>query len=380
MASGQTSLGPFGVLTMLFRLLFVVPLLLSAVIRGLPIAISRGVPVRLWLLSAYYRVVLGYLKPFEIQRLAPPARRAYPRWLAKQRANASRLGDAGALGRLVEDVESLDGTGARIMWLGDRKRARKVVLFFHGGGYVAPILPGHFTWCWNCYVGDGPGAKSEVAVGVLEYTLCPGAKYPTQLRQAVAALNHILKSGVAPGDLMIGGDSAGGNLTCQVISHLLRPHPEVEPVLLRAPLAGAFMVSPLLTFRTDTTSFRDNDRVDMLSAATVARGNAYIFPADFSKKQAANPHQPMPLDGDSKWFGDIQTIARSVYVTAGGQEVFRDDVRAFAEAVRRCNAGLDLKLDVAANAVHDSILLEAQLGMVGDATKKMRQWASKCFA
>ncbi|KAK1997535.1 alpha/beta hydrolase [Colletotrichum falcatum] len=380
MASKQTSLGPFGVLTMLVRLLLVVPLFVSIVIRGLPIAISRGVSIKFWLKGAFYRVVLGYLKPVEIQYLADPARRAYPRWLAKQRTNASRLGDVGALNRLAEDAEPLGETGARIMWLGDRKKAAKVVLFFHGGGYIAPITPGHFTWCWNCYVSDGPGAKSEVAVAILEYTLCPLAHYPTQLRQAVAALNHILKSGVAPSDLVIGGDSAGGNLTGQVINHILRPHPEVEPVHLPGPLAGVFMVSPLLTYRTNSASFRNNDRVDMLSTAIVARGNAYVFPAESPKKRAANPHRPMPMDGDSEWFGEIQTITKSVYFTVGGQEVFRDDVRAFAEAVRRCNRDLDCKLEVAANEFHDSILLESEFGVAGDAVKRMRQWASKCLA
>ncbi|GJD05398.1 alpha/beta hydrolase [Colletotrichum higginsianum] len=344
MTSPQTTLGPFGVLGLIFRL---------------PV-------VRLWLLSAQYRLVLGYLEPREIQYLAAPARQVYPQWIAKQRAKVSRLGNVGALDRLGGDVEPLKEAGANIMWLGDRRKATKVVLFFHGGGYVAPVGLGHLTWCWNCYVDDGPGAKDEVAVAVLEYTLCPGARYPTQLRQAVAALNHLLRSGIAPADL--------------VLNHILHPHPEVETVRLSGPLAGVFMVSPLLTFRTDTASFRDNHRVDMLSAATVSKANRYIFPADFAKKKASNPHQPMPLDGDLEWFGEIQAVSKSIYITAGAQEVFRDDIRAFAEAVRRRNPDLDFKLDVAANEVHDSILLEGVFDVVGDATKRMRQWASKCLA
>ncbi|EFQ29331.1 alpha/beta hydrolase fold protein [Colletotrichum graminicola] len=140
------------------------------------------------------------------------------------------------------------------------------------------------------------------------------------------------------------------------------------------------MVSPLLTFRTETASFRENGHVDMLSAAIVSRGNTYIFAAESLKRQVANPHRPLPLDGDPEWFGEVQTVAKAVYFTAGGQEVFRDDVRAFAEAVRRCNPDVDFKLDVAANEVHDSILLEAELGVAGDATKRMRQWTSKCLA
>ncbi|WQF76653.1 Putative alpha/beta hydrolase-3 [Colletotrichum destructivum] len=380
MTSPQTKLGLFGVLGLIFRLPFALVIFLSILLRGLPLAIRRGISIRLWLLSAQYRLALGYLEPREMQYLAAPARQVYPQWIAKQRAKVSRLGNVGALNRLRGDVEPLKEAGANIMWLGDRRKATKVVLFFHGGGYVAPVGLGHFTWCWNCYVDNGPGAKDEVAVAVLEYTLCPGVRYPTQLRQAVAALNHLLRSGIAPGDLVIGGDSAGGNLACQVLNHILHPHPEVETVRLSGPLAGVFMVSPLLTVRTDTASFRDNHRVDMLSAAIVSKGSRYIFPADFAKQKVSNPHQPMPLDGDLEWFGEIQAVSKSIYITTGAQEVFRDDVRAFAEAVRRRNPDLDFKLDVAANEVHDSILLEGEFDAVGDATKRMRQWASKCLA
>ncbi|TQN63921.1 Esterase, partial [Colletotrichum shisoi] len=338
MTSPQTTLGPFGVLKLIFRLPFALVVFLSILLRGLPLAIRRGISVRLWLLSAQYRLVLGYLEPREMQYLAAPARQVYPQWIAKQRAKVSRLGNVGR---------------------------PQVVLFFHGGGYVVPVGLGHFTWCWNCYVDNGPGAKHEVAVAVLEYTLSPGVRYPTQLRQAVAALNHLLRSGIAPGDLVIGGDSAGGNLVCQVLNHILHPHPEVETVRLSGPLAGVFMVSPFLTVRTDTASFRDNHRVDMLSAAIVSKASRYIFPADFAiaKQMASNPHQPMPLDGDLEWFGEIQAVSKSIYITAGAQEVFRDDVRAFAEAVRRRNPNMDFKLDVAANEVHDSILLEGEFNV-----------------
>ncbi|KAJ0163188.1 hypothetical protein CTA2_3377 [Colletotrichum tanaceti] len=390
MALPQTNLGLLGVLRLLFRLPFAVVTFLSILVRGLPLAIRRGIPMRLWLLSAQYRVALDFLEPREIQYLTAPTRRIFSQWVAKQRAKVSRLGNnvGRALGRLGGDVEPLTEPGANILWLGDRSKATKVVLFFHGGGFVAPAGMGHFTWCWNCYVDGGPGGArdDEVAVAVLEYTLYPEAAYPTHLRQAVAALNHLLRSGIAPGDLVIGGDSAGGNLTCQLLSHMLHPHPDVETVRLSGPLAGMFMVSPLLTARTDTASFRDNRHVDMLTAAVISKTNGFIFPADIAEQhrsRASNQnqqHQPLPLDGDLEWFGEIRAVSKSLYITAGAQELFRDDVRAFAEAVRRRNPGLDLTLDVAANEVHDAILLEGELNLVGDATKRMRKWASKCLA
>lgn len=118
----------------------------------------------------------------------------------------------------------------------------------------------------------------------------------------------------------------------------------------------------------------------MLSAAIVAKGGDYLFADDHTAKQATNPHEPLALDGDMEWFGEIHNISKSVYVTAGAQEVFCDDARIFAEAVRRRNPGLDVQLEVAATEVHDGILIESECEVIGDASLKMRSWASKCLS
>ncbi|KXH37554.1 alpha/beta hydrolase fold protein [Colletotrichum simmondsii] len=392
MAQAQSGLRPLEKIGLVFHVLWAFPTFFSIVALGLPRAIRRGIPLRFWVLAATYRIVLGVFQPREIQFLTIPTLQVYSAWLAKQKAKESNNANTAALDRLHHDVEPL-GTGpdtnhvaadsgsGSIMWLGNRKKASKFVLFFHGGGYVAPLAPGHLTWCWECYVNGKPGESNgdEVAVAVLQYTLCPGATYPTQLQQAVAALNHLLRSGVTPENLIIGGDSAGGNLTAQVLCHLLRPHPDVQPVRLSGPLAGTFLVSPFVTLRTDAASFRTNHRVDMLSAAIVAKAGDYLFADDHAAKQATNPHEPLALDGDMEWFGEIHTIAKSVYVTAGAQEVFCDDSRTFAEAVRRRNPGLDVQLEIAATEVHDGILIESEREVIGDASRRMRGWASKCL-
>ncbi|KAG7289921.1 hypothetical protein NEMBOFW57_006298 [Staphylotrichum longicolle] len=155
-----------------------------------------------------------------------------------------------------------------ILWLGDRERASKFVLFFHGGGYMAPLQAGHLNWCWNAYIDNQD--EHEVAVAVLRYDLAPGFKYPHQLCQAAAALNHLLRTGIAPQDLLFGGDSAGGNLAVQLLYHISYPMPDVEPVRLGGrKIAGVFAVSPWVSGNTDTRSFHDNDGVDMLSTAIV---------------------------------------------------------------------------------------------------------------
>ncbi|MBE3045678.1 alpha/beta hydrolase fold domain-containing protein [Candidatus Bathyarchaeota archaeon] len=59
----------------------------------------------------------------------------------------------------------------------------------------------------------------------MQYSLSPEAYYPTHLRQAAAALNYMLKTGIHPRDMIIGGDSTGGHLAVQLLHHLSHPVP-----------------------------------------------------------------------------------------------------------------------------------------------------------
>jgi len=262
--------------------------------------------------------------------------------------------------------------------VGDRERASKFVLFLHGGGYMAPLQAGHLNWCWNAYV-DGQD-EHEVAVAVLRYDLTPESKYPHQLRQAAAAINHLLRSGIAPQDLVFGGDSAGGNLAVQLLYHVSHPMPGIEPVRLNGrKIAGVFAVSPWVSGGTDTRSFHDNDGIDMLSTAIVKYTQKQVLGPEHSGVDAGVAHPALPLDGDRSWFRTIQGVTEALYVSCGGHEVFRDHVCAFSEAVRIRNLELESTLEVAGDEVHDSILLEGHHGLNGDATRRMRRWASSRF-
>ena len=243
-------------------------------------------------------------------------------------------------------------------------------------------------WCTRAYLLASPAAasnadKEEVAVAFLQYTLCPGEMYPTQLRQAAYALNHLLASGVRPGSLVIGGDSAGGNLTAQVLGHLVRAHPEVGEVSLVEPLAGAFLVSPLLSFRNECWgSVARNGGIDMLSSKTTDTLAQWVVePKGYAAEVAAQKGWAMPMDlkDPESWFRGLERVVKQVYVTAGEQEILRDQGVAFADAVGKGNPGVTLKLDVSKDEAHDWILMEGSDGIDGDATKRMRAWFKGLF-
>lgn len=357
-------------------------LLLNCTIT-LPRAWKSNIPLKQWFTSALFRFVLGNLKPRYIQALSPTTLQTYTSWVkAMQLQLQQDPGDV--LSETLENrvVQLQVEPPASILWLGNPSRSTKFVLFFHGGGYVAPLNPGHLKWCWHAYVrrqenGGSRGSLNdhEVAVAILQYSLAPEAKYPTQLRQAIAALDHILGEGISPRDLIIGGDSAGGNLAVQLLHYL--SHTKSTPRLLEIKavrFAGFFLVSSWVSGHVDTVSFRENGLVDMLSASIVSQSQAHAL-GDV-KESEYNEHPALPLDGDLTWMGNIKHVTESIYITCGYEEVFRDSVLSFHEAIRQRNPGLELKLEVGFHEVHDCILLEGVHGVIGDATRRMHSWAA----
>lgn len=248
--------------------------------------------------SLLLRLMLGCLKPRYLQNVESTTLGRYKRWVASKKKKLA-VENPQMAARLNDDIEPIWGHDASLVWLGDRRKASKSVVFFHGGGYIAPITGGHLDWCWNSYVAGGPGDKDDVAVAIVQYTLCPQARYPVQLRQVCAGLAMVLEKGISPSNIIVGGDSAGGNLTGQVIRHLSEPHPGIQPIGLSEPIAGAFMVSPLVDGRPDTQSFRDNHSVDMIFSSLCVRSCDEMFhprPGDMSIEEMRALE--LPMEGD----------------------------------------------------------------------------------
>jgi acetyl esterase/lipase len=66
-------------------------------------------------------------------------------------------------------IQLPDGTLA--LWLGPRK-ANKVIVFFHGGGYMAPALSEHMSFAF----GFAKSPRKDVSVVVLQYGKDPSPK------------------------------------------------------------------------------------------------------------------------------------------------------------------------------------------------------------
>lgn len=335
----------------------------------------HSLPIGLFLISAGFRMVLGTLEPRQIQHLSEPTRASYTSWMKKKQSQLTATGKPELASLCRVDIEALDESdGSALLWVGNRTTAKRIVLFLHGGGYLVPLNPAHMEWCWQVFVTPAFGA--ETAVALLEYTLCPGAAFPVQLRQAAAGLSRILSTGVNPRDVMVGGDSAGGNLTMQLLHHLIHPYPHVPAVKLSEPLQGAFMVSPWLSVKTDDASFRANHGIDMLTASIVQNSIRAVLGGKVAAAARRDERDwAFPFDKDDVSF--LRRLPEAIgrlYVSAGQYEALRDQIVAFAEEVQKRAPKMHVKLDLFEKQAHDFILLEALLKRRGEATEAMMAW------
>lgn len=315
------------------------------------------------------------LTPRQVQFVMPSTREVYLGWLAKTVAKGIITDDDFVTTRLKRDVEVLPDGKSAILWLGDRTRATKFVLFLHGGGYILPLDMGHMSWCMNAYIRAGQETGKEVAVAILQYSLCPAECYPTQLFQAADALGTLLDRGISPADIVLGGDSCGGHLAAGLLGHLLHSHPGVRKIELSRPLAGVFLVSPWLSTTSTGSAFDENKYLDMVSSKIVRtssrltlRGRSHVA------EEREGQGWAMPGEVDVSWYEGLDALISKVYITAGKNEVLRDEVVRFAKTVRQSNPELDVKLEVRPKDAHDFILIEGDLNTAGDATKNMSAW------
>ncbi|KAM0670275.1 hypothetical protein MY8738_005435 [Beauveria namnaoensis] len=362
-------------LTMIIKLLTIFPASLALnILRMLVLSVTHGMKLRSAFLAAVVRTTFGILTGKEIQKLQPTTRQEYAKFIkyAAKRWNAPNFKS-----RVVYDVQELDKDvdDSAILWLGDRKKAKKVVLFLHGGGYVLPASDGHFLWAWNTYVMSGVEAGVETAVAFLQYTLAPRGVLPIPLRQSVAAYEEVRAQGFLPRDIIVGGDSAGGNLTMQFLGHALHAQPSVPEIKLSEPFSAAFLVSAWLGLSDDTESFRVFGNNDMVSSAIVQKLSVEsVEPHKRATVKSLSDPWSRPLEADFGWFQDFDTVVSKLYVTYGGREVLRDHSLAMIETIKREAPGVDLLTYEAPKELHDGVLVEHLFKNPSVNAKKMKTW------
>jgi acetyl esterase/lipase len=132
-------------------------------------------------------------------------------------ARASEALAAHVPGDLVETIDEAYDIGSpdgRLdVFRPDREDPLPTVVWVHGGAFISG-RKGDVANYLRVLAGRG-----LTTVGV-DYSIAPGARYPTPVRQVAAALSHLLdhadRLGIDPRRIVLAGDSAGAQIAAQV--------------------------------------------------------------------------------------------------------------------------------------------------------------------
>jgi len=273
--------------------------------------------------------------------------------------------------------------GATLHWIGPRREDR-VLLFLHGGGYVLPARVEYFDMLESLQ----KEYKGAVGIAMLNYFLAPEHPFPKQLRQTVFAVQHLLDRGLSPSNIIIAGDSAGGNLVLQLASQLLHPHPslptlqpqqphpvtdtDISPLEFPEPFGGMLLISPWTEFNTDAPSFRRNRTRDMIPP------HSYQLFADIVR-QGITPalHQHLePGITPPGWWNGLGRVFPRVLITAGEHEGLVDQIQRMAAVI--AEQVQDTTVFILPGGVHEDFIdaYASGEGERGDDYKVVVSWLS----
>lgn len=259
-----------------------------------------------------------------------------------------------------------DGTKAH--WVGNSK-SKNILIWYHGGGFNLPTERGHYRLA-QTMVQHARASGKDLGVLFPSYTLAPQMQYPRQLEQGIETLRYTLNQlGLEPSNIMIGGDSAGANLTLGVLSHILHPHPTIPALKLSAPLKGAVLFAPWASFATDDPSMKANTKKDIITPFLLD-----IWSASFLGKSTRDNYNE-PIRTDVEWWRGLKDIVKEILVTGGTDELLIDSIK---EMARKLEAAHPQTTTLVAKHEFHCQPIMAQLGPpVGQQADGIRNWIAK---
>ncbi|KAF9033942.1 alpha/beta-hydrolase [Hymenopellis radicata] len=267
-------------------------------------------------------------------------------------------------------------SGASLLWMGP-KRLDRVILYIHGGGFVFPISDFAIAF-WHHVCSELHAKDVPVGMVFLAYKLYPDGKYPDHLRAARDAIAFLLESGVKPSCLQIAGESAGGNILVQLISHILHPLPAVLPLPRDIRFAGVFLMSPWVC----PSDEDGKDQYDVISSKSLLFwGRLFLKdvpPTDLPYVEAMN--------APKGWYTGIDNVVSRMLLTSGSKEGMVDAHRQFHE-ICVGNYGVNVTFLEDEGGLHDSLIYDFSLPLlqllqkprIGPLTPKVIDWFAAGF-
>jgi epsilon-lactone hydrolase len=203
--------------------------------------------------------------------------------------------------------------------------AENVILYFHGGVYVIGTAAASVPLVSELV------RRTDAKAITLDYRLAPEHPYPAAIEDAQAAYEALLAQGIAPGQIALAGESAGGGL---VVATLLALREAGTPL----PSCGCLM-SPYVDLTLAGETLAERHAVDPILTLDGLRARVpdYVGGAD-----ASDPHI-------SPIFGDLSGLP-PLLIQVGSHEILLSD--ALRLAGRAALSDVPVTLEVTPGVPH----------------------------
>jgi len=205
------------------------------------------------------------------------------------------------------------------------RNSEHVMLYFHGGAYVLGGVKTHYDLAAKL----SESTRSKVLL--VDYRLAPEDPFPAALNDAMDCYRFLLDQKFDAKNIMLAGDSAGGNLT---LATLLKVRDEKLPM----PAAG-ICFSPWADLTHSGNSIKTNQHSDTMI-------NMQVIPqvADmYAKGNSLTNPLVSPL------FADYQGMP-PLFINASSSEVLFDDATRLAKKAQA--QGVTVQLSIKADMPH----------------------------
>ena len=194
----------------------------------------------------------------------------------------------------------------------------RVILYLHGGG----MIMGSLLTCRR--LTSAIAKATNIKILSIDYRLAPEHPFPTQLEDCVNAYKWLLLNGFKNDNIIIAGDSAGGNLT---ITTLLK----LRDLGIGLPAAG-IPISPATDFTFSDDSFFKNAETDPILA------DIGIFWWIAAYISGEDPHNPYI----SPVYADLKELP-PILVQVSSSEMLYSDAARFVEKAKKAGVNATLQ-------------------------------------
>lgn len=269
----------------------------------------------------------------------------YQRWARGEGLGDDSWGDVTVEPGGVDYLE-VEAGGVPAMWIHPHRAAQdRVIVAFHGGGFVGGSLYTHRKLFGHLAKAAGVRAL------LVHYRLAPEFAYPAQIDDAVAAYRWVVDQGLTAA---LAGDSCGGGL-CVEAALRIRDLGLPEP-------AALLLMSAWVDMELTASTFESNAATDIIFTREMVQGlvSAYL-------QNGESPKDPLV----NALYADLTGLP-PMFLQVGADESGLDDSRRLAEQARE--ARVEVRLDVFEGQLHTFQMAAGRTPEADDAIRRLAAW------